>query len=428
MFSFLVISGYGQVTHVSSTELINGDHYYALPKTAIVMDFTVKKTTYTKGKNFVTQFFTDAAHFDSTVFRVFGVDPKIYAHLQKEKVKEEFELGDVKISAAARRDKDKIFKIDGSRKFLRHNSMTFTYGDDGILLSGELSSEGQVFDAVVKGLSGIASIVGAAFRGPTASKTPAKPFTEDLENLEKLLDSYDDYLMNNTNANFEVYKDKKAIMTDRITAEFSRLFYKIKTRTSTVSIAYIPDAADSKVTTDQVIFKFDDSNGKLIINLDISNKVKVLTAYDYSTSSIKDGHTISITPDAEVLSGFFTSRKDSDKGFAYNVSVPSTVVYKSGKVKKDVQYFKIAQYGVVSYINPKQKKTAFELDPLTGDLKKITAETASITGDNVTSAATSATDVIKLIKGDDEKTKLQNKFDKLELKKKIKDLEDQGVQ
>lgn len=95
---------------------------------------------------------------------------------------------------------------------------------------------------------------------------------------------------------------------------------------------------------------------------------------------------------------------------------------------KEIQTIKISQLGIVSYINKKQSKVTFELDPLTGELKKVTGESKSVSGDDLAAAGASADSLIKGLKGDNEATKLEAEHKVLELKKKIKDLRDLGIQ
>jgi hypothetical protein len=417
-----------QVKLVTSSSLIDGDYYYVLPQNTIVFEGVIKTTTYNKGSEFISKFYLDstASNPNKTEdLRKFGVDPDVYKELLANKTNIAYELKDVTIRIGASPDFAKIYKVKGKRSFLKNNSLSFVYGDNGMLLSGELGSESKVFDAIVKGLGGAVSILSAGFKGPAI--TSVAQLNPKLDDLIDLLKEYDEIILQSANSNLDIYKDKKIILEDRIAGYFNRLFYKTKETTTSFSIAYTPLLADSANESDILIFAFDEKTGTLQVNNEIKDKVEVVAACKLDFKKPATGYSVSISPDKYQFNKNFITRPAETKGFAYNVPAQAVLQYKKDGVLKEVRKIKLAQYGIVSYINHKQTKVTFELDPINGELKKIGGEGKSIGGDEVAAASTSVESLIKSLQPDSETTKLEAEFKLLELKKKIKDIKDLGI-
>lgn len=418
-----------QVKHVTNTSLIDGDYYYVLPQNVIVFEGVVKKTTYSKGSEFVSSLYlTDAAkqHFNNDTLRRFGVDPDIYAKLISKEEIITYELEDPTMRIGAKPDFTKIYKLTGKKIFLRNNTVSFVYGDNGILYSGELSSESKAFDAIVKGLGGVASIVSAALKGTTNSSSDK--LNPKLKELSALIETYDEIIVTAANSNIDVYKDKKSILEKRIGDCFNRLFYKTKETTTSFYIAYTPEPSDTSCKGDIFVFSFDENEGKLLVNEGIKSKVEIITACTSAFVKLQGGYSISIEEKSDQFNKNFKTRTEEAKGFAYNVPSQAVLRFKKDGKTKEVREIKLAQYGIVSYLNRKQTKVTFELDPITGELKKIGGEAKSISSDEIEAASTNVETLVKSLQPDSEATKLEAELKVLELKKKIKDLKDQGVQ
>lgn len=419
-----------QVKSVTGTDPIDGDYYYVLPQNAIIFEGVVKATTYSKGSEFISKFYPlDSAakkpNKDEDL-RKFGVDPDVYNELMTREKTMTYELKDLTMRIGAKPDFSKIYKVKGKRRFLKNNSLSFVYGDNGILYSGEMASESKAFDAIVKGLGGAVSIFSAAFKGPAI--TSVAKLNPKLDDLIDLLSEYDQNILEAANSNVDVYKDKKTILEERIAGYFNRLFYKTKETTTSFYIAYTPQPADSSNKADILIFTFDKNTGTLQVNDEIKNKVEVITACKANFTKLASGYSISIATKPDQFNKRFNARTGKAKGFAYNVPAQVVLQYKKDGETKEMREIKLAQYGIVSYINHKQTKVTFELDPISGELKKIGGEAKSFGGDEVEAASTNVESLVKSLRPDSEATKLEAELKMLELKKKIKELKDQGIE
>ncbi|KIC95501.1 hypothetical protein OI18_06390 [Flavihumibacter solisilvae] len=397
---------------------LSGELSYALPKTAFVLEIPVTYTVLSRSSAY--QNYTDADQIKYFTLK-YGFNEKKYKLLNSV---ESFALSaviaddSIKCTAIGVRDAHKVFYVSSNSGWNKNQGISFTYGNDGVLSEGEGSFENKTFDVVVSALSGIVSIVGSVFKG--AAIAPVRdPSKYKIEVLENALQQFDDL---NTMADYEIFKDRKAHFQKNYDELFAHIFYLEKKKTIIYKLVYVPDTTNQTGKTLDLFFALDD--GTLIVNKNLANYILPKGAKDTSTMK-PDSYKVHFGPITDQPSTSYSPWNDaSSTGFAFNVPLKSRLGITNDKGK--VVYLedqKLSQWGIVSYINTKRKsKHSYVLDPVTGELKKITVEGKAILVDQVTAASTAAGNLVTTVKGESDDTKLENEVKRLENEKKKRDL------
>ena len=113
----------------------------------------------------------------------------------------------------------------------------------------------------------------------------------------------------------------------------------------------------------------------------------------------------------------------ADSYLGYNVPAKSkiSIVKPDGEeVGQDV--FKVPQFGKMAYISARKMHVIFQLDPMTGELKKLSVSRKAISDDQVGNTATAINSAIQAVKGEDADTRLDKEVRRLENEKKKRDL------
>jgi hypothetical protein len=412
LFSFLlcITAKAQEYQHLQRPGKLAGQQMYVLPKATIVLEVHTVKTEYKRGPGY--------KNYRSDTLQIFsdkyGVDTTLYRRLRNNATITEVELAEdsLELTLLAAPDYDKIFYVNSKSKWNKNQTVTFTYGNDGILLEGESLYEDKTLDIIVKGLSSVVSFVGAvgALKADPAG-VKIKDLDDALQNFDKL-DGQNDY---------SVYKDLKATYEKKYTKAFGKHFYSEKKTEKIIKIYYTP-AKDTAQTKQVRIFKLNQKTGDVIVDSALANEA---WGKKLKFGSVTDSaYVLQFTRVREQLSNNVLERNDLlHKGCAYNVPAKMDVTvidYKHEIIYQDI--FKIAQFGKVGYTDTRKEKITFSLDPVTGELKKLSIEGKAVMTDQVGAVGTVATDAAKLIKGDDAATKLDKEVKRLENEKKKRDL------
>jgi hypothetical protein len=396
-----------EYNHLKPKATLAGEQSYILPKTTLVLDIQVVKTKYVAGRLF--KAYTDK-ELDTLVTK-YGVDKKIYNKLKAANVEvTEIALAEdsVKISTVPTPDYSKIFYVNPKAKWNKNQTVIFTYSSDGMLSEGESFMEDKTFDLVVKGIGGLASIVGAVFG--------AKPKAGDRTAIEELDKEALNFRNLDSQSDYQVYKDLKKIYDERYGKAFSKYFYAIKKTVTTVKIFYTP-SAESKALVP--IFTISDQ-GEVVLNEAIADE---LWAKKLAFGKVEsNAYSIAFTPTKEQLRDRYLNRSDElHKGFAYNVPAKMELRLYNGKKVIYHDLIKVSQFGVVGFVNTRKEKISFSLDPVTGELKKLGVEGKAATTDQVGNTSAAVVDAAKVIIEDSD-AKLQQEVTRLENEKKKREL------
>lgn len=399
---------------------VNGQQSYILPKTAFVIEIPVATTTLSRKSPYVN--YSDLQL--KNLQKRYGLDPDKYKKLKTVTSVVSTAIIDdsIKFNIAAVPDYEKIFYISSGSRWNKNQAVTFTYGTDGILTDAESSREDKTFDIIVKGISGLVSIVGSFFKGADG---------KDLDSMEDpKFKELDDALKNFSKLemvnNYDVYKDMKATYEKQYQAAFSEIFYTEKKKIVIHKITYTPKkeaALTTEKNTTSIPFFMLNSSAELVFSSALNGSI---WGKDIKTENLagKKPYNMVMTLMPEQQTAYFQARANIEKGIAFNI--PQKIDLKiSNTDNKTVlhEICKVAQFGTIGYINSKKKaKTTFSLDPVTGELKKLSLEGKAILVDQVGSAATLATDAINTMKGEGYDTKLEKEVKRLENEKKKRDL------
>lgn len=403
--------------HVGVNDKINGDQAYILPKVGFAFEIMQVKTSLVRGGNFLE--ISDDKILEKLKIK-YGLDPNKYKKVKEIQniVKYTIEEDSTKISAKALPDYSKIFYVDPKAKWNKNQVVSFSYNTNGILSEGESSVDNKTFDIVVKGISGLGSIIGSIFFGISSATKPKDPVIPELDVI------LEDLKLIEKSGDFDIYKDLKAKYEKKYNDVFSKLFYKEKKEGEKIKFLFVPKNVFQR---DQELsfFRLDTVNGGIIFNKIFNQDDIVIKKYNSDTASVdnKFYYKLEFKSQIEQQSKYFTPRPENSKGFAYNI--PLSVLLRVSNPKKDIIYFEpanIPQFGIVGYTNTRKEKLTFQLDPLTGELKKIAIEGKAVTGEQTGAVSSTAVEIINLAKGESKSTKLENEVKRLENEKKKRDL------
>lgn len=413
---FVLIPANGQeYKHASSTSKINGDQAYILPKAAFSFEVLLMKTTIIPGDSINPNW--NATQL-SILKRKYGVDEKKYEKVKGKKPSVSYDIAEdsLKVSIKAMPDYDKIYYVNPKAKWNKNQVVSFTYGTDGILTEGESSLENKTFDIVVKGLSGLSAIVGATFKDANGKSAEYKIPT----NIESLDNALKKFTKLEGQINYDIYKDLKARYEKEYSVIFAEKFYKEKKEIKVIKFIYIPSSATS-VNAMIPIFKLDKTKGTLVFNNALVNQIIAKEAIFDSNTGMS--YNLYIEKVREQQSDYYTPRSDNNTGFAYNIPLSAYLKIISPEAEVlSYESVKIPQLGIVGFTNTRKEKLSFQLDPLTGELKKLSIEGKAILTDQVGSVSPLVSDIISNVKGDSEATKLEKEVKQLENEVKKRNL------
>jgi len=413
---FVLIPANGQeYKHASSTNKINGDQAYILPKAALSFEVLLMKTTIIPGDSINPNWGDKEL---SILKRKYGVDEKKYKKVKDKKPFVSYDIAEdsIKISIKAMPDYDKIYYVNPKAKWNKNQVVSFTYGTDGILTEGESSLENKTFDIVVKGLSGLSTIFTTVVKNANGKPIDYKIPT-NIESLDNVLNKFNGL---ETQVNYDIYKETKARYEKEYSVIFAEKFYKEKKDVKVIKFLYIPSSVTS-VNAMIPIFKLDKTKGTLVFNNALVNQIIAKEAVFDSNTGMS--YNLYIEKVREQQSDYYTPRSDNNTGFAYNIPLSAYLKIISPEAEVlSYESVKIPQLGIVGFTNTRKEKLSFQLDPLTGELKKLSIEGKAILTDQVGTVSPLVSDIISNVKGDSEATKLEKEVKQLENEVKKRNL------
>ena len=435
-----------------------------LPQMALKLNMAIVEYTYTRGDllNETIKISNGAdpaciAKALAPLAELYELNPNILASFLKSNTQKTFVTykldKDFKHAFVPMADYDKIFRYK-SPKAVNTSLLNLEYDDNGVLLNAKASYESKLIPGLISVVSGIAgiksSLRGAGFTGTGTDTTKvlqSKECTitiklESLNNINDLLKKNDE-LISNTGYSIEkpflLYKEK---LEEKIKAELEKLFYKKEVKVIPVELTYLipKDKATIPVGNKPYeikLFSFDKNNGKIILNKTalVTNNL-LYTPFNRvdSADNIENAYTLQLRMVPQV--------HDPYEGLGkYSVDTPSkiTAVFNIPRREgvsllkpggNDIVFdtiVKIPQHGKLGFYSARLSTIDLTYDQF-GVIKKSSLERKSAFDTNIASGGTAAKDFTAAMKKPDEKTeleKLEEQAKKLELLKKIKDLETQ---
>lgn len=413
---------------IAQDQKIKGEQTYILPKAAFLIEIPYIKTTLVSGKELGRSTYSQEQL--EQFYAKYGLDSVKYktvkdANLAKKKetIIHKIIEDSIKITLKSVPDYTKIFYVDPDKGWNKNQTVSFTYGTDGILSEGESSLENKTFDIVVKSLSGVAAIAGSFFTGRGAVDSKGAPVVHKIENLDKALNKFE--ILERQN-NYDIYKDLKAKYEKEYEEVFGNYFYKEKKEAYVLKFLYIPPVkkhSDIINSEKVVLFRFDKDSGKIFFSTGLENQI-ITKDQNFGPPSDKS-YVLIFEKQQEQQLNYIEGRGDDEKGFAFNIPLHVQVKLNGVVDTNKVIYYesaKIPQFGVTGYSKAKNKKLSFQLDPISGELKKLTIEGKAVTTDQAASVSPLIIDAVKLAQGDSPATKLDNEVKELENIKKKRDL------
>lgn len=396
---------------------VNGQPYYILPKALINLSIQVASTTYGRPKQGMRNFEAEELKI---LQQNYGVDPSVYLKLTQlagdktsysvYKIMED----SIRISMGSRPDYNKIFYTDSRKSWNKNKSIVLSYGEDGIATDGESMTENKTFDLILKGVSSLSTVAGAFRGGKSINPEAAKKLAFD--DLDKVIEAMQD--LKNSPSNYDIYKDLKAGLEKKYSKLFSEYFYTEKKDIKKTSAVFEPSSSVPGTAFD--FFGFDDQTGEI----DFSNQLPgSFWASDKTPKSLtKNIYKLQFFKVTDNIESYISKTPNQNEGFAYNIPAKIELKLTSSKETICDIFVKIPQLGIIGYIASAKKKLSYTLDPLTGELKKLSLSSNALSSDQIAATANSSTDLIKALKGESSATKLESEVKRLENEKKKRDL------
>ena len=403
--------------HATAGNPVDGQQSYILPKAAMEIKLSKQTTTLTRTAPYIG--YTPA---QLELLRLkYGVNPSKYQSLQAAATKVTHQLieDSIKLRTLAVPDYSKIYYVTSSSKWNKNQSVTFTYGVDGMITEAETTYQDMTFDLVVKGISTLTGIAGVLTKSGNAITQAALPINTDvvIDDLDAIIREYS---VLNTQISPEIYKDLKKTLDKKYMAIFAKHFYKEEAEITSIKAIWTPSAGQS-ISSPIDLFAFNAATGDIMF----SNALGTIEGKNSTQGAIANAYQLNVKAVAEQQSAFYTPRDDKrHQGIAFNI--PLKVVMSVKSPAGEIVFYdvvKMPQWGIVGHANTKRKdKVNFSLDPLTGELKKLTIEGKAITSDQIGSGGAAITDAMKLFEKADPDTELEKEVKRLENEKKRRDL------
>lgn len=403
--------------HITGAQKIDGEQSYILPKAALEIKLSKQTTTLVRTAPYIAY---SPAQLEILKLK-YGVNPKKYTSLKDNSTVMTHNLieDSIKLKTLAVPDYSKIYYVTSSSKWNKNQSVTFTYGADGMITDAESTYQDITFDLVVKGISTLTGVVGSLAKSATAIKYSALPTDTNvaIDDLDAIIR---DYSILNTQISPEIYKDLKKALDKKYMAVFAKHFYKEEAEITHIKAIWIPSAGQS-IAAPLDLFAFDATTGVVTF----SNGLGTIEGKGVTQGTIANAYRVNYKAASEQQSTFYSPRSDSKhQGIAFNI--PLKVVVDVKNPAGEIMFYdvvKIPQWGIVGHANTRKKdKVNFSLDPTTGELKKLTIEGKAITSDQIGSAGSAVTDAMKLFEKADPDTELEKEVKRLENEMKRRDL------
>lgn len=418
-----------KVYDVANNGKIDGGISLILPRVSYMIEVPVLTTTYKQGL-----MLKQGDEFLAQCIR-YGANRKACTELLLKKSNDasysEYAIQEdsIRLTPLSTPDYTKAFYIDPKKKWYANQTLSFTYGTDGMITDASMTYENKSYDLVMKGVGGLIGLVGnfvGLGKGPGNIKGNEGKIKE-LEDILKKIDS-----LTNSADDIDMYKERIAKLEKKYAAAFAKYFYTAKLTVKTTKILIIPAAKNNTPAYGNPLtyqlFSLDKTNGKIIINNNPSVTADVIWYKNAEVGTI--GNTaytlqVSLLSKSVQATEHFDSRPNNTTYMPYNVPAKTDVkLIKKSDKGEDILYHEMQdmpQFGIVAYLkNPKNKKN-IQYDPLTGAIKKIDIESKAISTDNIGAAADLLDKGIKMSLPKTENQKMKEEVERLDLLIQLRD-------
>lgn len=403
-----------------------------LPKGVVVLDAQMLHSRYERGSSFSTgaaknkdnlRFYEERYGADMAVLETLSHDDSAVLNRYK------LLTDSLKLSVIPVRDNSKRFAFDKFGRWNADQTLTISYGPDGVVSGVAYSSQDKTVDIVLKGISGVAGIASAVFRGGAGLVEIQIDSIPELEViLAELKELYQPGVASN---NIDIYKDIKSHLLEKYQEAFARHLYSTKKTIRPVQITYTPADTNKPApgtTLSLPVFRFDKANGRFFRNSDPLFSSSRPDLVHKAAPEALGWYTLvlEMAPAAEqpftYLAPRDPARKESRNAFPVNACARAWVALKApdGEMKPSLPA-RIPQYGILTYERPRRlNKRSYQYDEF-GELKGRTLERTSAVSEQVAAAGGVAKEIVLLpqlnetegLKKEVERLKLQKERDEL---------------
>ncbi len=449
------------VVHVDKDHKIKGEPYITLPKTAVKMNMSLVEFTYSAGNGLKDLIKIQNYSCSDSLLKVqlsplekkYGVNPDILIKLLRQQHltgKDDTTIykldKDIKTTFVSMADYDKVYKYTGiKKKALNSNLLNLVYDENGVLVSSKQTSESKIFPAILSTISGLVSIGGAikgTDNGVAKTDTIKSNCVWICSGVAGELDGAIQKYKAGLDAN--LYNDKQFEESNKkkeedVTKAFEELFYSKEIRTIPLQLAFIIPGDSNFWSANQSdtsfgLFAYDKSSQTIVLNRQLKSYILATPEDRFTVGNPTNAVKLKLSVVESKYDKVASLEKLIDmapdkKTAVYNI--PKTERFRLEKPGSKEAYIdttlKVPQHGKVGYFNLRLSSLELTYDA-NGELKSFAAENKSSLDTNITGGAGAIKDIITLTKEKSEMDKLKEKADRLELEKKIRDLENDTSQ
>lgn len=443
----------------SPNQKINEGPLITLPQVAVKVNISIVEFTYKEGKNLRTLLTNNCGDAVSLKKSLEGLEKKydintdivtemlLRNETEKEKEIKKFKLDkDIKNSFISMADYTKMYRYRKA-KAVNSNLLNLEYDENGVLIASKFTDESKLIPGIFSVISGAASIIGA---GKSSALAPSDSINitnnstcltihpDELAEVNHWISELDNHLGNVAYSIEKPYLNKKTKCEEEIVSAFELAFYKKETRVIPVEIIYLIPREDSSTESTAFnthLFSFDSNIGKIKIN----NSKKNFYLYTPSDRIIKENALtnpyileVSNIPDLFDRNASLAPHLASSPSkitAVFNIPKRERIRLKKPLVEESVfdTIVKVPQHGSLGYYSMRLSTSDLTYDT-NGEIKKLSIEKKSVLDTSVGSGATAISELITATKKEKAQTEmeiLEVQVKKLELLKKLKELEQQ---
>lgn len=466
-FEPLIAQRRAQIEKVTDQNKIQGEPYIILPKTAARFTISLATFKYTAGdelNNLIQirntgncspermkaelQIFEKKYGVSSDVLIKFFTSRTFTKEVTSNKIDPEIKTSFVSVA-----DYDKVYKYTGIKRSLMNSRLlNLQYDENGLLVSSKQTNESKLLPFIFNTLSGITSLAtvlkrsggddGGAAASPQVIGNANSCFTINLSCTKKLddaIEAYNTWLSTSNyyvDKNFEEAKKKKE---EEIAKAYEELFFSKEITITPIQLTFVIPGKEADGPNNNsknfVLFSFDKAKNILLINDAYKEHIMAFPQdkVDFKpVDSLTKPYTVSLSSVGTAFDrGTALSSKmgepEGKKTAVYNVPRSERFRLQNSGDKETAAIdtiIKVPQHGPLGYFNLRLSSLELTYDA-NGELKSFAAETKSAIDERVTTGTGVMKEIVTFAKGKSEIDVLKEKADRLELEKKIRDLEKQ---
>lgn len=348
-----------------------------------------------------------------------------------------YKLKEAGINQSAIPDESKAYWIEFGKKWNKERSINIEYGEGQVAKSFVGENADKTVSILIAGLKSLAGVAGAVV-GLGFKDIKDDKFVETIDRNPSPFDSVwaaanlielkinTEFVDRNSNINPEVFKEQLRILEAKRNSLLALITFTVEKEDQVAMFNWEPDPAPGDPVN---LFYFSEKEGVRLDSTIIANSYhsfvnkgfKIIT----STSAIEK-ETVALHVRPRGKAGKSSDPGEQD-GYAYNVPLFAVFDMKQGSKLLGSATFAIPQYGYVRYLPKKTNSMEVKLDPVTGALLSIKAKANSLDPGTIEKVG-SLSESLDKFKGKSELELLTEQRQILEEKKKIQDLQKDGVE